>query len=237
MIEFTQSIYEKVDPRNKTAFTSPEVALARKMKYYFYIQDCILDKAILSDSAFENTTGHPPRFLKWSHFKKLIHEQDQDDVNKYRKRATKLTSKLDYGDLFKYVIYFHFRIRCANKRYIRVLEKRQVIEVTTDGKVSKLLIQHQVIPSLQQEIGNNFKIFDLTTNTYIKDEHHFHLTKREFEILRLIKEGYNSGEISDKLVISIQTIQTHRKNILAKSQCNSFIEVIQKYESQEAKKI
>ena len=40
---------------------------------------------------------------------------------------------------------------------------------------------------------------------------------REFEIIKLIKEGYDSEQIAVKLFLSKHTVNTHRKNILDKT--------------------
>ncbi len=47
------------------------------------------------------------------------------------------------------------------------------------------------------------------------------LTDREREILQLVVEGLTNQEISDKLCISISTVDTHRKNIMAKLDIHS----------------
>ena len=44
-----------------------------------------------------------------------------------------------------------------------------------------------------------------------------HLTHRELEVLNLVCKGFTSQEISDKLFISIKTVEVHRTNILHKS--------------------
>lgn len=44
----------------------------------------------------------------------------------------------------------------------------------------------------------------------------FNLTKRELEILRLIRDNHTNQEMADKLFLSIYTIETHRKNIMQK---------------------
>lgn len=41
-------------------------------------------------------------------------------------------------------------------------------------------------------------------------------TKRETEVAEAISFGFNSKEISDRLDISIHTVETHRKNLLRK---------------------
>jgi DNA-binding NarL/FixJ family response regulator len=42
------------------------------------------------------------------------------------------------------------------------------------------------------------------------------LTRREKEILELIAEGYTNPQIAEKIFLSQFTVDTHRKNILAK---------------------
>ena len=42
-------------------------------------------------------------------------------------------------------------------------------------------------------------------------------SKRECEILQLIFEGFTSQEIADKLFISLQTVESHRKNMISKA--------------------
>jgi DNA-binding NarL/FixJ family response regulator len=54
----------------------------------------------------------------------------------------------------------------------------------------------------------------------------FLITKREKQIIQLIKEGHNTTQISEKLIISKYTVDTHRKNILKKLQLNSVKELI-----------
>lgn len=49
------------------------------------------------------------------------------------------------------------------------------------------------------------------------------LTKREHEILRLIAQELTSGQIAMLLGISIRTVETHRKNLLIKTQSGSVV--------------
>jgi DNA-binding NarL/FixJ family response regulator len=47
------------------------------------------------------------------------------------------------------------------------------------------------------------------------------LTSRELEVLRLIAEGLTNQEIADKLFTSKRTIETHRQNIITKTQAKN----------------
>lgn len=47
------------------------------------------------------------------------------------------------------------------------------------------------------------------------------LSKRELEVLRLIAEGLTSAEIADRLFTSKRTIETHRQNIIEKTQAKN----------------
>jgi len=59
-------------------------------------------------------------------------------------------------------------------------------------------------------------------NPHIKDP----LTRREMEILRLICDGLSSKDISEKLFISINTVETHRKRILLKLNVKNSVGVV-----------
>jgi DNA-binding NarL/FixJ family response regulator len=42
------------------------------------------------------------------------------------------------------------------------------------------------------------------------------LSARELEVLRLLADGYSTDEIAHKLVISLSTVYTHRRNLMGK---------------------
>ena len=56
----------------------------------------------------------------------------------------------------------------------------------------------------------------------------YRLSRRETQILKMIADGMINKDIADSLSLSIQTIETHRKNINQKLQVNSMVDLIHK---------
>ena len=56
----------------------------------------------------------------------------------------------------------------------------------------------------------------------------YRLSRRETQILKMISDGMRSRDIAEKLSLSVQTIETHRKNINLKLQITSRVELIKK---------
>lgn len=76
-----------------------------------------------------------------------------------------------------------------------------------------------------------FRLVNIKTgniiNIPIVDNPYITLTKREKEVLQMADEGLMSKEISDKLYISIHTVNRHRQNILEKMKVNNLPEAIE----------
>ncbi len=52
------------------------------------------------------------------------------------------------------------------------------------------------------------------------------LTQREIEVLLLIVDGNTNRQISEKLLISVRTVETHRSNIMDKLDLHSRVELV-----------
>lgn len=53
-----------------------------------------------------------------------------------------------------------------------------------------------------------------------------HLTIREKEIILLLEKNLSSKEIAEQLFISVRTVETHRKNILKKTDTNNTLSLL-----------
>jgi DNA-binding NarL/FixJ family response regulator len=74
----------------------------------------------------------------------------------------------------------------------------------------RLVMNNQsAFPYLEPKKEN---IFDKEDN-FLKQ---FNLTKREMEIIQLLKKDQTNQQVADQLFLSIYTVETHRKNIMQK---------------------
>jgi len=125
---------------------------------------------------------------------------------------------------------FQFRVLNAENKYVNVISRHHVLLKDRNAKAwvvmgvmdvspDQSLLDHVKCTVVNRKTGEIF-----TPSTLSAD--YLYLTKREKEIVRLIKEGALSKEIAERLKISIHTVNNHRKNILGKLNADNFIEAI-----------
>jgi DNA-binding NarL/FixJ family response regulator len=96
---------------------------------------------------------------------------------------------------------------------------------------------HEELVKAIFDIANGEQYFNKNiTSTFIKGYSHISkqkehdpknlLSKRELEILKLFSEGYSNPEISEKLFISIRTVESHKTHIMQKLGLKSQVEMI-----------
>ncbi len=73
---------------------------------------------------------------------------------------------------------------------------------------------HSCFPFRPAAMENEFAAKDF----FLKQ---FNLTKREGEVLQLIKKSFTNQQMADALFLSIYTVETHRKNIMHKLGLNN----------------
>jgi two-component system, NarL family, response regulator NreC len=113
-------------------------------------------------------------------------------------------------------------------------------------KLSKYNIQGYVLKnaSLEELLGalrsvqNGGSYFSKDINIGDRDEDFRHtitiedkqideiLSRRELEVLRLICKEYSNAEIAGKLFLSVSTVETHRKNLIAKLGVNNTVGLV-----------
>ena len=106
-------------------------------------------------------------------------------------------------------------------------------DLNADGYILKESESDFLIASLKSILEGNC-VFDPKLATLQTNLHHddffvkeYSLSKREIEIIKLLKKGYSSVQIAEKLFVSFETIKSHKKNIYLKLKINKLTELVQ----------
>ena len=208
--------------------TNPTEQPSQQLSTYFFIYDCIENTILFINSAYTTITGHDTASFDLNFLINMIHPMDQAYFIENEQRGLQFTDSLEFEDHFRYTLKYSYRIRTSDATYLRITQECQALEVDSYGNLSKTLVSHKIQDDKAYCPQNDYKIYDKVHRMYLDLNNDFNLTKRELEILTLIKEGYSSKEVSGMLNVSMNTILTHRKNILSKTNSNSFIELLKK---------
>ncbi len=105
-----------------------------------------------------------------------------------------------------------------------------------DAGVKGFLLKNTDIDELERALrtiidGNTYFSQELLmklVKTYQSESHaeKINLTKRELEVLQYICKGYSNAEIAQKMYLSPRTIETHRANLLNKTNSKNSIHLV-----------
>ena len=135
-----------------------------------------------------------------------------------------------------YKLVNEYRILNGEQKFIRIIEQHQMLELDDAGNPWLALSVVDISPHQDVQAGVRSSIFNFQTGEVqavnfekrsppaVKLQS---LSSRELEILNLIRDGHLSKEISDKLSISIHTVNTHRQRILSKLKAGNSMEAVQ----------
>lgn len=158
-----------------------------------------------------------------------IHPDDRKQLIEYQIEHGQFIYSLPPEERNDYQQVFQYRVLDAEGRYINVISRQQVVEKDRNGKAWIIMGIMDVSPDqtpalkIKRTVINN-QTGEILTSALIPAGKQ--LTRREIEILQLIRQGFLSKEIADQLNLSIYTVNNHRKNILAKLDVDNVIEAI-----------
>ncbi len=107
---------------------------------------------------------------------------------------------------------------------------KEMMENGASGYVLKNATQKELSEAIQlASMGKTYMAFEVAKTLHIsgkKDAAKIILSRREKDVLELIKDGFTNGEISGKLNISQHTVDTYRKSLLSKLNARNTAELI-----------
>ena len=206
-----------------------------KISSYFFIFESkrkvfeYVDKNISRILGFKRTEFSVEFYLS------LIHPDDLHSVLNHEVYMQKFLASIPSNKRKSYIFRSDFRLRNSAGNYIRILQESMIHELNKDGSIGKLFINQKNIVGLRLVdncslsfigLDGEPSYFNVVNERSFNQDSQTVLTKRELEILNLLAEGLTNAEIAERLFISVHTVGTHRKNILAKTDTSSVLELI-----------
>lgn len=204
--------------------------------FYYYIFDVPTGQFLYVDPSIHTILGIDASSLTVTDFMHLMHPEDVIYFLNFEQKVSEFFGQLTVEQVMKYKVSYDFRIKKSNGNYIRILHQVITINHSEEGHVLQTLGVHTDITHIK-EVGEpklsfiglegepSFIDVDYQkTFVYQKDV----FSVREKEILKYLCAGFSSTEIALKLCISRHTVQTHRRNILRKTDAKSTTDLVAK---------
>ena len=158
---------------------------------------------------------------------KLVHPDDWEVVRRIDKKVWEFLNTLPEEEKLTYKYIYELRVLERGK-YVRMIYQMRILAFKEDNFLGMGIID--LAPEQSANTSVRFQIKNCLTDEIvpfaIESAADTLLTSREREVLALAKEGMFSKEISEKLNISIHTVNRHRQNILEKLQVDNMIEAV-----------
>lgn len=111
---------------------------------------------------------------------------------------------------------------------------RKMLDAGVEGYILKSIGKEELLVALQTILSGKMYLSDEASTTFLHGkpaENHAPvsrviLTPRETEIVRLIADELSNQEIGERLFISLQTVETHRKNIMRKTESKTALGLV-----------
>jgi DNA-binding CsgD family transcriptional regulator len=198
---------------------------------FIYVADAIQMKIHFTSKGSLRMIGIPPEELSFYYFMEATHPSDIQRLNLGRTKLVKIAQDLFIAKKGYALLSTNYKYRIPSGAYSDFLVQCYLYYTTIPYKTVFFLKIHTNIAGQKKikngyhyYVGNDLSYFRYPDVQLLQTGNIF--SDREFEIITLIHSGFSSEEIAEKLFLSVNTVNTHRRNILKKSGKESISELI-----------
>lgn len=209
--------------------------LAKVNNSYVFVVEQHVRYLYLSDSyiRFFGYMPNAPEFQdkEETYFESRIHPEDLIALSNTQDKLFDYLHKNQTNSILEYKLVYEFRVLNLDNKYIRIISQHQVLELDENGDpwlvmgIADLSPNTALLDTIKIQVVNFITGETLPLNKF-EEKEYIEFTPREKEILLLIKSGMLSKEISNRLSVSIHTVNKHRQNIMQKMNTNNILEAI-----------
>jgi DNA-binding CsgD family transcriptional regulator len=203
-----------------------------------FVIDHSQNKYSCIDSPYRTTFGYTIDYLEEAgphFFKSLIHKSDLKVYDSHiLPQIVQFLKRQHQGNHADFSFSYNYRIKTKENAAFTVLQRSVfLLHQDTGNLVAEygfvMDITHfkedtKIIFTIEQTKTKTLHNEVLLKSVYLPHSRLF--SRREQEILQLIYQGAGSKQIAEKLFVSINTINNHRKNMLNKTGSKNFAQLI-----------
>ncbi|MHA3787350.1 LuxR C-terminal-related transcriptional regulator [Flavobacterium hauense] len=201
-------------------------------RYYYYIVDWHKMELAYLSPEIKDILGYPAEDFDAPFLMSLIHPDDQSIYLNNEAAVVDFLQQLPNEKMLKYKMSYDYRIRKSNGEYLRILQQAIALQVDEHNNLLFTLGVHTDISHLKKNntsVLSFLGIYGEPSYIDVKAAKIYRptpelFTKREKEIISYVLKGYQSNEIAEILFISKYTVDSHRKNVLNKTNTKNTLE-------------
>lgn len=238
----TTKVFKRISSGESSRSQDLELEIHKKIlnifqvgDFYYFIFDIKALKFDVMSKEVKQVLGYNPEDLDLTGLLEKIHPEDYPWFLNFESKVGEFFSTLSLEQIPNYKVRYDYRVRKSDGAYIRILQQVISIDYDGNGHVFRTLVVHTDISHLKTEgvpvlsfIGLNGhpSFIDVAAEKLFKPTSF--LSPREREVLLMLADGKKSKEIASRLFISIDTVNTHRKKILAKTGALNTVDLIRR---------
>jgi DNA-binding CsgD family transcriptional regulator len=203
----------------------------------FFIMDHSTMKYPYVSDNFEAITGYSAEKLYNEGIYYILGSLHPDDLARFKAITNTLLdtiAPLPKSDILECCMSYDYRIRFADGTYHSMLQHNIPLTLNEEKKIVHVLTVLCDISMFKRNFNTAYRVVvhkdesnpvTIAEGT-IGNAPQPKISLREKEIIKLTAKGMTEKQIAELLCISIQTVKTHRKNLLQKTQVKNSAELV-----------
>ena len=208
----------------------------------FYVVDYVQKKYLFIDPSCNTLLGYDVNNLMEAgptEYTRLWHQSDYKIFNEQIiPEMIRFLKEQPHDTIQDYSFSFNYRISTKDGSFLTVLQRSTYYLATSDKiplaavgfiiDISHYKEDSKIVFTIER-IDKNYNSLTkepLHKSVFFPDKMPEVLSKREIQVLKCIYDGMSSKQIAEKLFVSLNTINSHRKNLLEKTNCQNTADLL-----------
>ena len=166
-------------------------------------------------------------------FLEKIHEDDFEKINgEIFLENFKVLQEINPQEMYNYIFSHSYRLKNKEGKYSTILQRFSYLLSPQNKPLGAIGYLTDITMcsngrQMVHRIEHVNKGQTQNSKEIIHEQHFYHdpedkmISKREMEVLKWISEGLSSKQVAAKLMISVNTVNNHRKKMLQKTSCTN----------------